>query len=134
MGTVQSTGIQILIDSAFETLKELFRPNMSLNDIAEKYSPRIDEIILQNQKEGFTYTAGKFKIVFVRKNIFCLKFELYFQDVNKKWHKVANSSEAMNAEIWLSPEARLELQNIKEKVFDVESPDVKSSDKGIENK
>ena len=123
MGTIESAGVQVLIDSAFEALKEIFRPNMSLENVAEKYSPTIDDIIVKYEKEGVKFSAGKFKIACLGKDSFVLSFELYFQDKNKKWSKVAKSSTPMEAKTWLSSEAWLELKNIKEKVFDVDAPE-----------
>lgn len=123
MGTMQDIRVQILIDSAFEALKEIFRPNMSLDDVAEKYSPNIDDIIVRYEKEGVKFSAGKFKIACLDKDSFVLSFELYFQDKNKKWSKVAKSSTPMEAKTWLSSTAWLELKNIGEKVFDVDAPD-----------
>ena len=123
MGTIESAGVQVLIDSAFEALKEIFRPNMSLDDVAEKYSPTIDDIIVKYEKEGVKFSAGKFKISCLGNDSFVLSFELYFQDKNKKWSKVAKSSTPMAAKTWLASEAWLELKNIKEKVFDVDAPE-----------
>ena len=125
MGTIESVGVQVLIDSAFEALKEILKPNMSLDDVAENYSPNIDDIIVKYEKEGVKFSAGKFKIACLGKDSFVLSFELYFQDKNKKWSKVAKSSAPMEAKTWLSKEAWLELRNIGEKVFDVEAPEAK---------
>ena len=56
------SSLQTLIETAFDTLKEIFRPNMSLDEVAEKYSPIIDDIIKKYEKEGVKFSAGKFKI------------------------------------------------------------------------
>lgn len=124
MGAVENMGMQVLIDSAFEALKEIFKPNMSLDDVAEKYSPHIDDIIIKYEKKDVKFSAGKFKIACLDKDSFVLSFELYFQDKNKKWSKIAKSSAPMEAKTWLSTSAWLELQNVKEKIFDVDAPEV----------
>ena len=116
------TSLQTLIETAFDKLKEIFRPNMSLDEVAENYSPIIDDIIKKYEKEGVTFSAGKFKIGCVDEKNFNLGFELYFQDDQKNWSKVAKTSNPMDAQEWLSPEAWQELQSVKEKVYDVEAP------------
>ena len=116
------TGVQSLIETAFDTLKEIFRPNMSLDEVAENYSPIIDDIIKKYEKEGVKFSAGKFKISCVDEKNFNLGFELYFQDDKKNWSKVAKTSNPMDAKEWLSAEGWQELQSVKEKVFDVEAP------------
>lgn len=116
------SSLQTLIETAFDTLKEIFRPNMSLDEVAEKYSPIIDDIIKKYEKEGVKFSAGKFKISCVDEKNFNLGFELYFQDDKKDWSKVAKSSNPMNGQEWLSPEGWQELQKMKEKVYDVEAP------------
>ncbi len=116
------TGLQNLIETAFDSLKEIFRPNMSLDEVAETYSPIIDDIIKKYEKENVTFSAGKFKISRVDEKKFNLGFELYFQDAEKNWSKVAKTSNPMSGQDWLSPEGWLELQNLKEKVYDVTAP------------
>lgn len=128
MDIVKTQGLQFLIDAAFDAVKEIFRPNMSLDDVAEKYSPIIDEIIEKQEKNGVKFCAGKFKIAQVYEKNFNLNFELYFQDEAKKWSKIAKTSGAMDAKTWLSPEGWLELKNIKEKIFDVDAPESVADD------
>ena len=123
MKPVPDDAAKILLESVFDTLKEFFRPNMTFDVIAEKYSPSLDDIIEKYQKEGLTYSAGKFKVAYFDEKSFTLGFELYFQDAAKKWSKVARTSKPYDAKKWLAPETWLELKNIKEKVFDVDAPE-----------
>lgn len=116
------TSLQTLIETAFDTLKEIFRPNMSLDEVAENYSPIIDDIIIKYEKEGVKFSAGKFKISCVDEKNFNLGFELYFQDDKKNWSKVAKTSNHIDAKDWLSAEGWQELKSVKEKVYDVEAP------------
>lgn len=125
--TVKTEGKNLFFDAAFESLKEIFRPNMSLEEIAEDYSDNIDEIIIAEEKNGTKFNAGKFKILSVGKNNFALEVELYFKDKGGKWIKRAKTSSPMSSEDWLSEDARKILDAEKEKIFDVEPPEVEKN-------
>lgn len=125
--TVKTEGKNIFFDAAFDALKEMLRPNMSLEEIAEDYSDNIDEIIIAEEKNGTKFNAGKFKILSVGKNNFALEVELYFKDKGGKWIKRAKTSSPMSAEDWLSEDARKILDAEKEKIFDVEPPEVEKN-------
>mgnify|MGYP007069880112 CR=1 FL=1 len=118
-----------LIEAKIEELDKLLFPNMSLDDVAEKYSPRVDDVIRKNETEGFKFSAGKFKIACVDDKSFALSYELYFKDKDGEWLKVANTSKPMNAKIWLSELAWGELLGAKEKVFDVAAPEFDTNGK-----
>ena len=124
---MKTEGKNIFFDAAFESLKEIFRPNMSLEEIAEDYSDNIDEIILAEEKNGTKFSAGKFKILSVGKNDFALNVELYFKDSDGKWIKRAKTSSPMSAQDWLSEDARKILDAEKEKIFDVEAPAIEKN-------
>ena len=115
--------VSFLVETFWKTLNDFLKPGMSIDDIIEKYSPRVDEIIEKNQKEGVTFNAGKFKILAVGKKSFTIGFELYFQDKNKKWSKIATTSPELDIEAWLSDEAIEQLQNQKEIICDVAPPE-----------
>ena len=133
-GTAAKTeGKNIFFDAAFESLKEMFRPNMSLEEIAEDYSEEIDKIILEEIKSGTTFIAGKFKILSVGKNDFALNVELYFKDSGGKWIKRAKTSSPMSSQDWLSEDARKILDAEKEKIFDVEAPEIEKNSEKIKN-
>lgn len=114
--------LEEILNAALDNLKEIFSPNMTFDEIAEKYSPSLDEIIKKYQAEGVTFAAGKFKIACFDENNFTLGFELYFQDAAKKWSKVARTSSPYE-KIYLDSKTWLELKNIKEKTFDVDAPE-----------
>lgn len=128
----KTEGKNIFFDAAFDTLKEMLRPNMSLEEIAEDYSDNIDEIILEEEKTGTKFAAGKFKILSVGKENFALEVELYFKDKDGKWIKRQKTSAPMSSKDWLSADAKKILDAEKEKIFDVEAPEVeKNSDEKI---
>lgn len=129
---VKNEGKNIFFDAAFDALKEMLRPNMSLEEIAEDYSDNIDEIILEEEKTGTKFAAGKFKILSVGKENFALEVELYFKDKDGKWIKRQKTSAPMSSKDWLSADAKKILDAEKEKIFDVEAPEVeKNSDEKI---
>ncbi|MBR6013432.1 MAG: hypothetical protein IK062_06580 [Selenomonadaceae bacterium] len=123
-GAAKTEGKNIFFDAAFDALKEILRPNMSLEEIAEDYSEEIDKIIIEELKTGSTFSAGKFKILSVGKNNFALDVELYFKDKDGKWIKRAKTSSPMSSEDWLNDDARKFLDAEKEKIFDVEAPEI----------
>lgn len=114
-------GAQFLIESAFNSLTEILCPNMSLEEVAKKYSPKLKNIISQYQDTGSKYQAGKFKIICLDETSFALNFELYFINSEEKWLKAENTSSALSSKTWLSPEAWLDLRKNKEKIFLIKS-------------
>ena len=115
--------------SNFDDLKNLLFPDMSLDEVAEKYSPRVDEVIAKNEADDLKFSAGKFKIACVDDKSFALSYELYFQDADKNWIKVANTTSAMDPRLWLSKEAWEELLDVKEKFYDVAAPEFDTNGK-----
>ncbi len=120
---LKGLGLQALIDTALKSLEQMLRPNMSLDEVAEKLSPRVDNIITKHINEGNKYAAGKFKIFAEENEKFAVNFELYFKDTDGKWLKVTSNSQALDAKEWLSPEAINELQEAREKVYDITAPE-----------
>lgn len=90
---------------------------MSLEEVNEKYSPKLKNIVEQYQSEGLSYQAGRFKIIYLDDKTFALNFELYFTDSDGKWLNAENTSSALDSEKWLSPSARIYLREKKEKIF-----------------
>ena len=133
---IDPKNVQPIADAAFEMLRDIFRSNMSLDEVAEVYSPSVDKIILKYEKDGVEFSAGKFKISAVDSENFTLGFELYFRDENGAWSKVARTSDPIPAQNWLSSEARQELLDAKEKFFDVEPPELEpeSAEEALEGK
>jgi len=78
------------IDMAVESVKDFFKnllnPNMTLEDIADVASPRLDELIQKHEEKGLAYSAGKFHIKYADDKHFQLEFEMYFKDKEGNWY------------------------------------------------
>ena len=98
------------------------RRKMSLNDIADKFSQQIDNVIIQNRNQGLSFHAGRFKISAVNEKNFTVSYELYFKDDANKWKIIEDCSPPKNSADWLSNDAWLELKSINEKIFEIEEP------------
>ena len=112
---------QFLIKSAFDSLTENLCPNMSLTEVAQRYSPKLKNIISQYQEAGAKYQAGKFKIICLDDTSFALNFELYFTNTEGQWLKAENTSSALSSKTWLLPEAWIDLRKNQEKIFSIKS-------------
>ena len=86
-----------LLEAAKNFFVDLLRPNMTLEKIAEVVSPRLDDTIKKYERNGLTYSAGKFSVKYADEKHFKLEFEMYFQDSEGKWHKCANESDDRDA-------------------------------------
>ncbi len=113
------------VDEFVESVKHFFEnfmsPNMTIEDISEVAAARLDEVISKNQAAGLTYSAGKLRIIFVNDNQFHLEFEMYFQDAENKWHKLANESEPRDMKL-LEEGAQKTLKALKTIEFPIEAP------------
>ncbi len=78
-----------------ELIRELFRPNSTIDDIKSYVNPHIDKIIREQTQQGLIYSAGKFRITKVDEEHFALAYEMYFVDKNGKYRQVSNLSPAM---------------------------------------
>lgn len=125
IGNLAATSLVELINLAFKNLKEILRQNMSLDELVDKYSPRLDEIIIKHVKQGHSYSAGKFTVAIIGLSKFKLSFDLYFRDKDGKWFNRKNESPDMLLDEYLSEEAIKELQDAKEKVYDIDAPSIK---------
>ena len=114
------------IDMAVESVKDFFKnllnPNMTLEDIADVASPRLDELIRKHEDNGLAYSAGKFHIKYADEKHFELEFEMYFKDNDGKWHKVANESELRELKL-LEEGAGKTLAKLKVITFPIEPPE-----------
>ena len=114
------------IDMAVESVKDFFKnlinPNMTLEDIADVASPRLDELIRKHEGNGLAYSAGKFHIKYADDKHFQLEFEMYFKDKEGKWHKVANESELRELKL-LEEGAVKTLTALKTITFPIEPPE-----------
>ncbi len=114
------------IDMAVESVKDFFKnllnPNMTLEDIADVASPRLDELIRKHEENGLAYSAGKFHIKYADEKHFQLEFETYFKGKDGKWRKVANESELRELKL-LEEGARKTLEKLKVITFPIEPPE-----------
>ncbi|MBE6092367.1 MAG: hypothetical protein E7201_04210 [Selenomonas ruminantium] len=102
--------------------KELFPPNMSLDDLRTVYSKPLDMVILETEnKTGHIFVGGEFRINYIDPIYFGCSYELYFQDASKKWIKTSSQSNPIRQKL-LSEETRNELLVNKELKFDIDKP------------
>ena len=111
-----------VIETTKEFLNELVHPNMTIEKIAEVAGNRLDDVIIQNEKQGMKYSAGKFKIAYVDETHFGLAFEMYFKDEAGKWYKSAAESEPRDAEL-LDVGSWKTLQTLKAVEFPISAPE-----------
>ena len=92
-----------MVINVAESVKNFFvdlsRPNMTIENISEIVSPRLDDLIKNYEVRGLKYGAGKFSIKYADENHFQLEFEMYFQDSADKWHKCADTSNKRDANL-----------------------------------
>ena len=108
-----------LIEAAKNFFVDLLRPDMTLEKISEVVSPRLDDTIKKYEKNGLTYSAGKFSIKYADEKHFQLEFEMYFQDIEGKWHKCANESDWRDSSL-LEDGAWKTIQALKVITFPIE--------------
>ena len=116
-----------LVEAAKNFFVDLFRPNMTLEKIAEVVSPRLDDTIKKYERNGLTYSAGKFSVKYADEKHFNLEFEMYFQDIEGKWHKCANESENRDA-VLLEEGAWKTIKALKIITFPIEKPKSKGGE------
>lgn len=120
------------IDMAIESVKDFFKnlinPNMTLEDIADVASPRLDDLIKAHEEKGLAYSAGKFHIKYADEKHFQLEFEMYFKGEDGKWHKVANESELRDLKL-LEEGAAKTLAALKTITFPIEPPEKVAEEK-----
>lgn len=98
------------------------RKKLSLEEIADEFSPEIDEKILLHEYAGEKFSFGKFRIVALKNLAFVVSYELYFRNAAGKYNMVAIDVAPRNSWVWLSNDAWLELKTVHEKIFDIEAP------------
>lgn len=116
-----------LVEAAKNFFVDLFRPNMTLEKISEVVSPRLDDTIKKYERNGLTYSAGKFSIKYADEKHFKLDFEMYFQDIEGKWHKCANESDARDAML-LEEGTWKTIKALKIITFPIEKPQVQGDE------
>ena len=110
-----------VIETTKEFLNELVHPNMTIEKISEVAGEHLDEVIVQNEKQGLKYSAGKFKISYLDETHFGLAFEMYFKDEAGKWYKSSGESEPRDAEL-LDVGSWKTLQTLKAVEFPISAP------------
>ena len=98
-----------------------FMTQMDLDELADVYEKKVDEVILDLEKmRNLKYVGGKFIITYVSAEIFSLRMELYFLNKDNKWEK----SESITSKYmkYLKPLAVEELEEKKKIIYDIESP------------
>ena len=125
-----------LVEAAKNFFVDLFRPDMTLEKIADVVSPRLDDTIKKYESRGLEYSAGKFSVKYADEKHFCLEFEMYFRDEEGKWHKCANESEKRDATL-LEAGAWKTIKALKIITFPIEKPksqndEVLQKDKNLE--
>lgn len=125
------------METSFELVKDFFKnllnPNMKIEDIADVVSSRLDPVIIDNEKKGLHYSAGKFYIKAQDAEHFQLEFEMFFKDNEDKWHKLANSSELRDIKL-LEEGAAKTIQKLKVIEFPINAPEIETEEKSDEIK
>lgn len=121
---ITKKSLEMVVENVKNFFNDLLSPNMTIEDVADVASMRLDEIIRKNVENGLTYSAGKFRVNFVDDEHFNLEFEIYFQDADKKWHKLANTSEPRDMKL-LEIGAQKTVKALQTIEFPVNAPDVK---------
>ena len=111
-----------VIETTKEFLNELVHPNMTIEKIAEVAGNRLDDVIIQNEKQGMKYSAGKFKIEYADEEHFSMAFEMYFKDADGKWYKSNGNSDPRDAKL-LDIGSWKTLQVLKSVEFPITAPD-----------
>lgn len=95
---------------------------VSLDKLANRYSLRVDEMILKAEKEErLRYVGGQLTISFRSETGFALAIDLYFQNQKKEWVRMQSASGELNMR-YLSEEARRELYTKKKVAFEIDEP------------
>lgn len=106
-----------------------FMTQMDLDELADCYEKKLDEVILDiEKKKKLQYVGGKFIITYATAEVFSLRMELYFLNNDNQWEK----AEALTLKYmkFLKPRAVKELEEKTKIVYDIEPP--KESEKEIE--
>ncbi|MBO4401127.1 MAG: hypothetical protein J5809_04710 [Selenomonadaceae bacterium] len=128
---ITKKSLEMVVENVKNFFNDLLSPNMTIEDVADVASMRLDEIIRKNVENGLTYSAGKFRVNFVDDEHFNLEFEMYFQDADKKWHKLANASEPRDIKL-LEIGAQKTVKALQTIEFPVNAPDIKPPEKAAE--
>ena len=121
MAEINADTLNAIIEMVKKYFKDLIKPDMTIEKLAEVASPQLDKIIQKNEEQGLKYSAGKFKIEYLNDKQFTLEFEMYFKDEAGKWYKAANKSEPRDAEL-IEPSSWKTLKALKVVEFPIGAP------------
>ena len=98
-----------------------FMTQMDLDELANCYEKKLDEVILDiEKKKKLQYVGGKFIITYATAELFSLRTELYCLNENDQWEKAeALTSKYMK---FLKPRAVKELEEKTKIIYDIEPP------------
>lgn len=97
-------------------------PRKELEEVAQLYSQRLDELILKEEEQkNYRYVGGDFIILYDEENKFKLKIVLYFNDADGNWIETTATSRPKKLQ-YLTDTAIAELQTKKQVTFDIEGP------------
>ena len=120
---ITKQSMDIAVEQIKDFFKNLLNPNMKIEDIADVVSSRLDPVIIEHEKNGLHYSAGKFYIKAADEKHFQLEFEIFFKDNEDKWHKLANQSELRDIKL-LEEGAAKTLQKLKSIEFPINAPEI----------
>lgn len=121
---ITKKSIEMAVENIKDFFKNLINPNMKIEDIADVVSSRLDDVIIDHEKKGLHYSAGKFYIKAAEEKHFYLAFEMFFKDDEDKWHKLANESELRDISL-LEEGAAKTIQKLKIIEFPISAPEIK---------
>lgn len=116
-----------VVDKGIELLDELVKSfpedtKISLEELADSYSKKLDTLILKQEKEkNYQYIGGELKIYYIDAKYFGVDISLYFQDENKQWKKTSIKSNPQKSK-YIQKEAFDELCAKKAISFEVNPP------------
>lgn len=120
---ITKKSIEMAVENIKDFFKNLINPNMKIEDIADVVSNRLDDVIVEHEKNGLHYSAGKFYIKAAEEKHFYLAFEMFFKDDEDKWHKLANESELRDISL-LEEGAAKTIQKLKIIEFPISAPEI----------
>ena len=120
---ITKKSIEMAVENIKDFFKNLINPNMKIEDIADVVSSRLDDVIIDHEKKGLHYSAGKFYIKAAEEKHFYLAFEMFFKDDEDKWHKLANESELRDISL-LEEGAAKTIQKLKIIEFPISAPEI----------
>lgn len=95
---------------------------IDLEGIVDIYSPQIDKIIKETEKEySCRFGAGRFFITAIDDESYILRTELYFVDKDKKFYACKSESQPQQMK-QLTEDSKTELMEKQEVSFDIEHP------------